>query len=286
MRKSLLVRAAFAALTLILLLVPATASAYDFQQGVLSYNILDREAGTVEVARCDRSAVDVNIPASVSYDDRNWAVASIGRWAFNTCFSLTSITIPDGVAFIGNGAFMSCYSLTSITIPDAVKFIDEYAFTECSSLTSIIIPDRVTSIGDYAFKDCSSLASATIGSNVSKIGQLGFDGCSSLSTLTCRAVVPPVCNGEDGWCVFNGVETQQCKLFVPEGSIDAYKAADQWKDFFNVEEISGISDVWTDGAMGREYFDLGGRKVARPECGKVAIEHKSDGTTKKVVMRK
>ena len=74
-------------------------------------------------------------------------IASIGLYAFYNCYSLTSITIPDGVTSIGNNAFQNCRSLTSITIPDGVTSIGNNAFYNCYSLTSITIPDGVTSIG-------------------------------------------------------------------------------------------------------------------------------------------
>ena len=82
---------------------------------------------------------------------------SIESYAFYSCISLTSITIPNSVTSIESYAFFNCRSLTSITIPNSVTSIGEYAFSECSSLTSIEIPSSVTSIGEYAFKNCSSL---------------------------------------------------------------------------------------------------------------------------------
>lgn len=70
--------------------------------------------------------------------------------------------ISKAVTSIGNYAFGSCSSLTSVTIPDSVTSIGKYAFYNCSGLTSITIPSRVASIGDSAFSGCSNLASITI----------------------------------------------------------------------------------------------------------------------------
>ena len=59
-----------------------------------------------------------------------------------------------GVTSIGDYAFNVCYSLASVTIPDGVTSIEDYAFNTCYSLASVTIPDGVTSIGVNAFRYC------------------------------------------------------------------------------------------------------------------------------------
>ncbi len=90
------------------------------------------------------------------------SVTSIGRYAFNNCTSLTSITIPDSVTSIGDWAFSYCTSLTSITIEGGGTSIGVWAFYWCSSLESITIEGGVTSIGDSAFSGCTSLTEVHI----------------------------------------------------------------------------------------------------------------------------
>ena len=111
-------------------------------------------------------------------------VTSIGDFAFDSCYSLTSITIPDSVTSIGDYAFSRCSSIESITIPDSVTSIRGNAFRDCSSIESITIPDSVTSIGGSAFRNCSSLASITIPDGVTSIGNYEFANCYSLSSIT------------------------------------------------------------------------------------------------------
>ena len=111
-------------------------------------------------------------------------VTTIGSSAFNSCSSLTSVTIPDSVTTIGSGAFEGCYCLTSVTIPDSVTTIGDYAFFDCNSLTSVTIPDSVTEIGYDAFENCWSLTSVTIGDSVTTIGSSAFNSCSSLTSVT------------------------------------------------------------------------------------------------------
>ena len=117
---------------------------------------------------------DVEIGYNVKVDD----------YTFNSCYSLASITIPDGITSIGTYAFRSCYSLASITIPNGVTSINNYTFTGCYSLASITIPDGITSIGTYAFQNCNSLASITIPNGVTSISYDVFGGCYSLASIT------------------------------------------------------------------------------------------------------
>jgi len=102
------------------------------------------------------SDTTVEIPATIEGDP----VKIIGDSAFESCTSLTSVTIPDSVTAIGEGAFYSCTSLTSVIIPDSVTIIGHFAFDNCTSLTSVTIPDSVTNIGNWAFYDCKSLKTA------------------------------------------------------------------------------------------------------------------------------
>ena len=58
-------------------------------------------------------------------------------------------------------------------------------------------------------------------------------------SVTCEAVNPPTLDYNwDNTPVFDNVD-KSIPLYVPAESIDAYKAADQWKDFTNILPISG-----------------------------------------------
>ena len=96
-----------------------------------------------------------------SFDELQYftGLSSIGRYAFDDCSNLISITIPNSVSVIGVCAFQDCTSLASITFPNSLVSIDAYAFSNCSSLTSVFIPKEVNSLNynSYHASDPESL---------------------------------------------------------------------------------------------------------------------------------
>ncbi|MBQ9821750.1 MAG: leucine-rich repeat protein [Muribaculaceae bacterium] len=136
-------------LLLLALLLPATATAYDFEVDGIYYNINGNEA---TVTKGDADYVgDVTIPSTVTYRNKTYPVTAIGDGAFYFCTGMTGVTIPNSVYAIGFEAFYGCSRLTDVIIPNSVTTIGEVAFWGCTSLTSITIPNSVTIIGNGAF---------------------------------------------------------------------------------------------------------------------------------------
>ena len=165
-------------------------------------------------------------------------VTAIGNDAFNSCYGLTSVTFPESLTAIGDYAFAYCYGLASVAIPDGVTTIGESAFKACDGLTSVTIGNGVTSIGGWAFDSCTRLASLTIGSGVESIGDYAFRGCHLLTSLTCHAATPPAIES----LTFYMVE-RTIPVYVPAGSIEAYRAAEYWSEFTDYRpiETTGIA---------------------------------------------
>ncbi|MBP5476099.1 MAG: leucine-rich repeat domain-containing protein [Paludibacteraceae bacterium] len=216
--------------------------------------------------------VSYGIPATVTV---------VGSEAFLNARKLTNIVIPDGVQTIKNGAFLGCSGLLFVTIPKSVTTIEENAFVGCNKLTSFmvettntkycskedvlfskdkkkliqypagnkntsyLIPDGTAHVGNYAFNQCKDLTSIIIPKTVTNIGWNAFQSCSGLTPLTCRAVNPPHCDDD----CFDDV-TKTIPVYVPEESLDAYKADEGWSYFTNIKPITCNASSGTCGANG------------------------------------
>ena len=185
------------------LAVPASAA--DLTYAVTGGSIyFDANTGTI--TGCDSTVTRADIPSEIY----GVPVTAIGIGAFDSCSSLTAVTIPSTVTSIGGSAFLHCTSLTSIVIPDSVTQmgsgifrgcgslqnvtlsrnlteIPAYAFYDCGSLTGITIPDSVTSIGERAFA-FSGLTSITVPDSVTTIGGSAFAECDSLTSADLGSV--------------------------------------------------------------------------------------------------
>lgn len=248
----------------------------------------------------------IDIPATVTV---------IGQYAFENCKSLTTMQIPDSVTTIESCAFELCANLESITIGESVETIGWYAFSGCSSLKTISIPASATSINESnAFNNCNSLQEFVVAAgnpsyssfggllynkdadtlflcpkgikgnveilgSVTTISDKAFSSCNGIDALYCLSSTP----ASVGNSTFDQYQYTHMSLYVPEGSIEAYKNADIWSKFSVMEEFInvGVESVDYSSAkteLGR--YDLWGARADKGHKGVVVIVY-SDGTRAK-----
>ena len=221
---------------------------------------------------------DIIIPKSVT---------SIKDYSFSGCTSLKKVVVADRDKILTLGSdgsyplFSSCqldevyiggkisyntssscgYSpfygnttLRTIKIADKETEISTNEFYGCTNLQNVSIGDDIATIGDWAFSGCTNLKKFEFGTKLKSIGQEAFSDCISLNQLISKAQTPPVCGSQ----ALSDINKWECTLFVPEGALAAYQSADQWKDFFFVEEGAGavkLGDVDSDGEITKKDVD-------------------------------
>lgn len=103
--------------------------------------------------------------------------------AFSMCYSLESITLPDGITKLGNGVFSYCYGLTSITLPDSITDIGSSIFTDCTSLTSLVLPNGLNKIYYRTCYNCTALSTVEFKGTPTHIESQAFELCNNLTTI-------------------------------------------------------------------------------------------------------
>lgn len=167
------------------------------------------------------------------------SVTELGYSAFSECTELASVTLSNSIAEISERLFVDCTALTNVIIPDAVKEIGESAFGSCTNITNITIPDAVKTINRYAFSNCTALTNVTLGSSIRTIGSRVFDYCNSLSSISSLATTPPDVESDN----FTNNQHMTMNVYVPQESVEAYKKADVWKNFWYITVIGSEPEV-------------------------------------------
>ena len=256
---------------------------YDVEVDGIYYNLFNNK--TAEVTNTNVNGGDysgsISIPSSINANSIQYSVTSISNEAFENCWELTSITIPNSITSIGNAAFrcsgltsitipnsvtsigamafFSCSNLTSITLPNSVTNIDNHTFNHCEALTSINIPNSVISIGNWAFSDCSSLKSINIPNSIVSIGEGAFNNCSGLTSITipnnvtsigehafwqCSSLSEVISNIEIPFKISSGVFediSNNAILYVPHGTKSSYQAFSGWTLHFKDIVEGGVT---------------------------------------------
>lgn len=225
-------------------------------------------------------------------------VTSIGLNCFQNCTKLSSVQLPEGITELGGSLFSGCVALETIEIPASVTKIGDgtfdntgfktialpagltelgQAFGNCDLLTSIVIPDGVKEIQGSTFNKCTALESVTFGSEITDINDLAFNQCTAIKNVIVKAVTPPTL---DAGAFPQGIFAT-AKLSVPDASLDAYKAADVWKNF---SEIASAIDVIAAGKTVVDSYTITGNKVSENYRGIVIVRY-SDGSVAKQFKR-
>ena len=149
---------------------------------------------------------ELDIPFTVTYEDKTYTVTEIGEWAFMNCVGLTDFMLPSTIDTIREGAFYGCSGFTGtldlsfstvvfkenvfrdctgftdLILPLFISEIPQGLFCGCSGLTgTLVLPETVEIIGEYAFAKCSGYTGLVLPNGLREIREQAFSGCTGFT---------------------------------------------------------------------------------------------------------
>lgn len=191
----------------LLCLTTIKAYSYDIEHNGIFYNLNDKYATVTYPNDTEPTKVspskytgNIDIPDSILYEGKKYAVASIGNRAFYNS------------------------SITHIKLPSCLLTINKECLSMCNKLKSITVPNSVTYIGFDAFAYNPSLTDITLGNSIKKIEQGAFYS-SNVATAKINATTPPT--------ISNYLFSSSPIVLVKANSIEAYNSS-SWSNFCNL----------------------------------------------------
>ncbi|MDD4968175.1 MAG: leucine-rich repeat domain-containing protein [Paludibacter sp.] len=129
----------------------------------------------------------------------------------------------------------------SYVIPDSVEAIGIEAFAKCKGVISVRLPLSLKVIGCLAFDSCINLATITIPESVLELGYRTFSNCTGLKSIYVHAKVSLKLDADCD--LFYHVDTDNCILYIPQGTKNEYLHATQWREFKNIVEMMPVQEL-------------------------------------------
>lgn len=159
------------------------------------------------------------------------SLKEIQNHAFSGTTALASISLPEGLESIGFEVFRGSALTGELVIPSTLTYIERDAFMDTKISSCVWNSGCNFDDGNSPFTNCS-FDSFTF-NNMGEINTLFFAGCSLIDKLIVNIETPPTINTNYGSTFGN---TTINHIYVPEGSVDAYKAATVWKNYADIIE--------------------------------------------------
>jgi len=246
----------------------------------------------------------------VCFDDG--ALEVIGEEAFDNCRSLKNLNfLPSTVKIIAD-AFDGCTAFTEIVVPASVIRFDCY-FSDSYNVKKVVLKDspepitingfEVTPSEVYLGRPCNGMPFNT---NYFRRNN------GTWSNYLKKVTFGPHFTGDSSWKFGWGVETimslvtdpakltftfendvyDNAILYVPKGTKESYRARDNFKNFFFINEFDATGIEAPHSQSGQEQsacrqetrYDLGGRQTRKQPKG-ISIVRTKEGLTKKIYVK-
>lgn len=139
---------------------PITADNPGIEASVDGYTWLLFDDGHAVVTGAEPCPETIDLPASVSYQDKEYSVTAVGDNAFADT-GILSVTLPESVRTIGVRAFAGCPDLMAVALPDNLESIATRAFFDspriryirCVNTTPPALPESDGGYGEVFATD-------------------------------------------------------------------------------------------------------------------------------------
>jgi len=219
--------------------------------------------------QCTKVYVGRNIRLNTTYEE-----GTDGYGPFTWASALKELTYGPQVSWLNKYECWVADNLQRVTfLTDKVKELPEDAFSSCSNLSSIQLPAKLERIKQNGIFGSQKLKTITLPATLRYLGPQGLDN-PALETIYANPTTPPAT--EDGWMYFDLNVLSNCKLIVPERTLEAYKNAPVWKEFLRIEEdeTTGITSVKQTSATSSHYYSIDGRRYENPSLSGIYIYNK------------
>ncbi len=228
---------------------------------------------------------EINIPSTVTYIYPD-AFSNSHLEQFTVSEGNSTYTAADGILFTADMKTLYLYPSykegESYIVPDGVTTINNYAFYGAFKIKELTICEGIAEINQQVIRNMGALETLHLPSTVSNIKMGNFVSCSKLKEITLAAAVPPAYTGTD-----LSAFAETTTLYVPEGSIEAYKADSNWGKILNIKKLSEYSAaelISEENAVETIRYDITGRILSTPQKG-INIIKMSDGSVKKELVK-
>jgi hypothetical protein len=206
-------------------------------------------------------------------------VTVIGESAFKNCEFLQRLSLPDSVRRIGSSAFENCKNLVELGQPSSLEFVGLYAL-EDTALPLIqdgplyvgnalcgyvwVMPDHAClevrdgtiTVAEAALRSHRQLESIIFPESLKSIEYEAFNECRDLKHVHLPKSLEFIEDGAFDWTKVEEIEVpwenpikigyrpfpDGTQIYVPVGSLAAYKATKYWKDYKLQEKENCASD--------------------------------------------
>jgi len=123
----------------------------------------------------------------------------------------------------------------TLTISGSSTLNSNYTFglEAPSAMERLVIAEGVTSIGSSAFAGYATLREVIIPASVTTVYEQAFYNCTGLKHIFNYRARPCVAYSN----TFDGIDKFDCTLHVLSASVDMYKAATGWRDFYYIATV-------------------------------------------------